>query len=107
MYFGSLETRNHSFAGFKPLTQLSGPTAVVLNYNVLPGIIASLANRIFGAPAIWYFEDFGFIIPSTVSEIDIHLFVNSCILPGLNMEIRKLEIGASVVYLGMSGIARI
>ena len=91
------------FAGFKPLTQMFGSTAEVLNYNVLSRIIASLANRIFDTPAIGYFDDFGFVVSASVCARALRLFEQFCDLLGLTVKAGKSKFCSSIVYLGVKG----
>ena len=91
------------FVGFKPITQLFGSTAAVLNYNVLSRIIASLANRIFAIPVIGYFDDFGFIVSANVCEVALRLFESFCELLGLHLKIEKSKFGNKITFLGVNG----
>lgn len=76
----------NKYRAFKPLTQLFGATAAVLNYNVSSGIIASLATRISAIPAIGYFDYFGPIAPSRVSKLALRIFDEFCEILGLKMK---------------------
>ena len=91
------------YVAFKPLTQMFGSTAAVLNYNVLPRIIASLANRIFAIPVIGYVDDFGFIAPANICVDALHVFEDFCYTLGLSMKIEKSREGNTIVFLGIRG----
>ena len=51
--------------GFVPRSQLFGPVVSVLHYNTFSRLLVSLFVKIFGIPAVAYFDDYGFVILRT------------------------------------------
>ena len=60
--------------GFSPWTLLFGATAAVLRYNGFSRIVAVLANILFGLPLVNYFDDFGCILPASISDEGLSTF---------------------------------
>ena len=56
------------FYAFTPTTQLFGPTASVLRYNVLSRLLVAILIRGFAIPAIGYYDDYGFLVPTLLAE---------------------------------------
>ena len=57
--------------GFWPRALLFGASAAVLHYNAFSRIVAILANKIFGAPIVNYFDDLGFLLPTSIGMIGL------------------------------------
>ena len=91
------------FVAMAPKTQISGSIASVLHYNVLSRILVSIFNRVFGIPMIGYFDDFGFLIPSSLSSDALQLVHQVCQMLGVKLKPDKSSIGRIATFLGLRG----
>ena len=75
--------------GFFPRTLLFGETAAVLHYNGFSRIVAVFANIFFGLPVVSYFDDFGSLLPSSISDEGMAIFRSFCGLIGAKLKEEK------------------
>ena len=87
--------------GFRPKTQLFGPTAAVLHYNYLSRLMTSLACRLLLIPTVGYFDDFGFLVHATDASLAMSALTELFNTMGFILKVEKSAIGANITFLGL------
>ena len=89
--------------GFIRKSLMFGAVSAVIHYNVLSRILAELMCRIFGIPAISYFDDFGALLPACLATQGLSVFTRWCALMGIGLETIKSEVGDNITFPGLIG----
>ena len=88
---------------FGPKTQISGPTASALRYNVFSRILPSIINRIFGIPILGYVDDYGPPIPTYLGSAALQAIRDFCSILGVDLKkIKRIAIHINS-FLGLLG----
>ena len=85
-------------------TQLFGPTASVLRYNVFSRLFVTILNRVFDISCIWYYDDFWFLIPDELVGEALRLVKRICSILGVVIKEDKRRLSEENTPLGISGI---
>ena len=103
----SIVARNPSdnaFYAFPPTTQLFGSTASALHYNVLSRLLVVILVRVFAIPAIGYYGDYGFLVPSSLAGHAMRVVRRVCLLLGIELKDDKCRVANKNNFLGLTGI---
>ena len=92
-----------AWMAFVPRTLLFGAVAAVLHYNCFSRAVAVLFTKVTGIPLLSYFDDFGALVPSEVSDHALQAFITFCELLGLKLKPSKTEKGPALTFLGIFG----
>ena len=85
--------------GFIPKTQLLGATTMVLDYNAVPRVMATLAVRWLRIPCVGYFDDFGVITTESAIEEALRAFTALSQILGFELKVGESECGIRVEFL--------
>ena len=77
--------------------------AAVPHYNVLPRLLAVLANRYLGIPMVGHFDDFAAIIRKVMGKEPLNVSTLFCALLGFQLKDGKSHVGPDIVFLGPLG----
>lgn len=90
------------YYAFPPTTQICGPTASVLRYNLLSRLLVTILVRIFAIPSIGYYDDYGFLAPSDISGAAMRLVCRVCDLLCITLKPGKCRIAGTNNFLGLT-----
>ena len=88
---------------FRSRTLLFGAVAAVLRYNVFSRISDALFARLFGIPVLSFFDDFGALVPSPLSQKALGARTAFCKLLRITLNAEKADAGPRVTFLGLRG----
>ena len=89
--------------GFISRTLMFGAIAAVLHYNVFSRLLSELVSKLLGIPLLCFFDDFGSIIPASISKQALHTLTAFCTKLGIKLKEEKSEVGQKVSFLGLLG----
>ena len=89
--------------GFTSRTLMLGDIAAVLRRIVFPRILSELMCRTIDIPMISYFDDFGALLPASLSKSGLYVCTRRCSFLGIQLEEAKSDFGPQITFLGLLG----
>ena len=91
--------------GFCRRAMVFGDIASVLHYNVFSRIVGELDSKVFGAPVVCFFDDFGALIPGPLGRKALEISTRFCQILGISVETSKYHVGVRAVSRHRWGFA--
>ena len=95
--------REGQWYAFPPRALIFGAISAVLHYNCFSRLLTCLTNRIFGIPLVGYFDDYGVMLPDSLSRPGLSTFNCFCDKLVVILKMGKSKVDKALTFLGMFG----
>ena len=89
--------------GFLSRTLMFGAIAAALHYNAFSRLLSEIDSKLLGIPLLFFFGDFGSIVPHSIAGRALEVFTAFCSKLGIRLKAEKSEHGQSITFLGLLG----
>ena len=94
---------NGQWYAFPHRALIFGAVSEVLHYNCFSRILTFPTNRIFGIPLVGYFDDYGAMLPDSLSKPGLSTFSSFCTKLAILLKMDKSLVDKALTSLGLFG----
>ena len=94
---------NGQWFAFPPRALIFGAVSAVLHYNCFSRLLTCLTNRIFWIPLVGYVDDYGAVLPDSLSKPGLSTFCRFCTNFAILLKWDKNQVDKAITFLGIFG----